>query len=56
MSFKTDDGRTLAVDTSAVDAKVRDNVRPGDIVSVAGKTTARADQFVAEVIEREARR
>jgi hypothetical protein len=53
MSFKADDGRTLAVDTSQVDAQVRSAVRPGDLVSVVGKTTARADQFVAELIERE---
>jgi hypothetical protein len=56
MSLKADDGRTLAVDTSAVDAQVRNVVRPGDLVSVLGKTTTRADQFVAERIEREARR
>jgi cold shock CspA family protein len=56
MSFKADDGRTLTVDTSQVDAQVRSTVRKGDLVSVVGKTTARADQFVAEVIEREARR
>jgi hypothetical protein len=31
-------------------------MRAGDLVSVLGKTTARADQFVAEYIEREARR
>jgi len=56
MSLKTDDGRVLAVDTSAVDAQVRNVLRPGDLVSVLGKTTARADQFVAELVEREARR
>jgi cold shock CspA family protein len=56
MSLKADDGRTLAVDTSAVDAQVREIMRPGDLVSVLGKTTARADQFVAESIERQARR
>jgi hypothetical protein len=56
LSLKADDGRTLAVDTSAVDAQVRDIMRPGDLVSVLGKTTARADQFVAESIERQARR
>lgn len=56
MSFKADDGRTLTVDTRQVDRQVRSTVRQGDLVSVVGKTTARADQFVAEVIEREARR
>jgi hypothetical protein len=56
MSFKTDDGRILTVDTSQVDAQGRSAVRPGDLVSVVGKTTTRADQFVAEVIERETRR
>ena len=56
MSFKADDGRILTVDTSQVDAQVRSTVRQGDLVSVVGKTTARADQFVAEVIERETRR
>jgi hypothetical protein len=56
MSFKADDGRTLTVDTSQVDAQVRSTVRQGDLVSVVGKTTARADQFVAEVIDRETRR
>jgi hypothetical protein len=56
ISLKADDGRTLAVDTSAVDAQVRELMRPGDLVSVVGKTTARADQFVAEFIERKARR
>jgi hypothetical protein len=52
ISLKADDGRTLTVDTSQVDAQVRSTVRPGDLVSVVGKTAARADQFVAEVIER----
>ena len=52
MSFKADDGRILTVDTSQVDAQVRSTVRQGDLVSVVGKTTARADQTVAEVIER----
>jgi hypothetical protein len=56
MSLKADDGRTLTVDTSQVDALVRSAVRQGDLLSVVGKTTARADQFVAEVIERETRR
>lgn len=56
MSFKADDGRILTVDTSQVDAQGRSAVRRGDLVSVVGKTTARADQFVAEVIEREPRR
>jgi hypothetical protein len=56
MSFKADDGRILTVDTTQVDAQVRSTVRQGDLVSVLGKTTARADQFVAEVIERETRR
>jgi hypothetical protein len=56
MSFKADDGRTLTVDTSQVDAQVRNTVRPGDLVSILGKTTAQADQFAAEVIERETRR
>ena len=56
MSVKADDGRTLTVDTSQVDAQVRSAVRQGDLVSVVGKTTARADQFVAEIIERETRR
>ncbi len=56
MSLEADDGRTLAVDTSAVDPKVRDAVRPGDLVSVVGKTTAQADQFVADFIDRETRR
>jgi hypothetical protein len=55
MSLKADDGRTLTVDTSQVDAQVRSAVRQGDLLSVVGKTTARADQFVAEVIERERR-
>lgn len=54
--FHADDGRTLSVDTSQVDAQVRSAVQQGDIVSIVGKTTARADQFVAEVIERQARR
>jgi hypothetical protein len=56
LSFKADDGRTLAVDTSRVDAQVRSTLRPGDLVSILGKTTARADQFVAEAVERQARR
>jgi hypothetical protein len=56
MSFKADDGRTLTVDTSQVDVQVQSAVRQGDLVSVVGKTTTRADQFVAEVIERETRR
>ena len=56
MSFKADDGRMLTVDTSQVDAQGRSAVRRGDLVSVVGKTTARTDQFVAEVIERETRR
>ncbi|HMH50042.1 MAG TPA: hypothetical protein VK548_07395 [Candidatus Acidoferrum sp.] len=56
LSFKADDGRTLAVDTSRVDAQVRSTLRQGDLVSILGKTTARADQFVAEAIERQARR
>ncbi len=55
MSLKADDGRTLAIDTSAVDARVRDIVRPGDLVSVVGKSTTQDDRFVAEFIEREAR-
>ncbi len=56
LSLKADDGRTMAVDTSAVDAQMRDVMRPGDLVSVLGKTTARPDQFVAESIERQPRR
>jgi hypothetical protein len=56
MSLKADDGRTLTVDTSQVDAQVRSTVRSGDLVSVVGKATARADRFVAEVVEREPRR
>jgi hypothetical protein len=56
MSLKADDGRTLTVDTGQVDAQVRSTVRSGDLVSVVGKTTVPADQFVAEVIERETRR
>ena len=56
MSLKADDGRTLAVDTSAVDMQMRNVMRAGDLVSVLGKTTMRADQFVAESIERQARR
>jgi hypothetical protein len=56
MSLKADDGRILTVDTSQVEAQMRSAVRRGDLVSVVGKTTARTDQFVAEVIERETRR
>lgn len=56
MSFKAEDGRTLTVDTTQVDMHVRGTVRQGDLVSVVGKTTTRADQFVAEIIERESRR
>jgi hypothetical protein len=56
MSLKADDGRTLTVDTTQIDPRVRNAMRPGDLVNVLGKTTARGDQFVAEIIERETRR
>jgi hypothetical protein len=56
MSFKVDDGRVLTVDTSQVDAQVRSAVRQGDLVGIIGKTAAQADQFTAEVIDRQARR
>jgi hypothetical protein len=56
LSFKADDGRTLAVDTSRIDPQMRSTLRQGDLLSILGKTTARADQFVAEAIERQARR
>ncbi|HYE93743.1 MAG TPA: hypothetical protein VEA38_22110 [Terriglobales bacterium] len=56
IAFKADDGRTLAVDTAAVDTTVRNTLRAGDLVSILGKSTARAEHFVAEFIEREARR
>jgi hypothetical protein len=49
LTMKTDDGRTLTVDTSQVAA--RTGVRPGDLVSVVGKPAADGgDRFVAEVI------
>ena len=56
MSLKTDDGRTLTIDTSQLDSRMRTDLRPGDLVRVLGKTTAGAIQFVAERIERDARR
>jgi hypothetical protein len=56
ISLKTDDGRTLTVDTRQLDSQTRTAMRPGDLVRVLGKTTAGTDQFVAERIERDARR
>ena len=56
MSLKADDGRTLTVDTTQIDAQTRSAMRPGDLVSVLGKTATGTDQFMAERIEREARR
>ena len=56
MSLKADDGRMVTIDTSQIDSQMRTGMRPGDLVSVLGKTTAVANQFVAERIERDARR
>lgn len=56
MSLKADDGRTLTVDTSQIESQIRTSMRPGDLVSVLGKTTPGSNQFVAERIEREERR
>ena len=56
MSLKADDGRTLTLDTSQIDSRARTGMRRGDLVSVLGKTTAGADHWVAERIERETRR
>ena len=56
MSLKADDGRTLKVDTSQIDSQMRTSMRPGDLVSVLGKTTAGANQFAAERIESGTRR
>jgi hypothetical protein len=56
MSLKTDDGRTLTVDTSQIDSQMRTAMRPGELVTVLGKTTAGATQFMAERIERDTRR
>jgi len=56
MSLKADDGRTLTIDTSQVDSQMRTAMRPGDLVSVLGKTSPGTDQFIAERIEQNARR
>jgi len=56
MSLKNDDGHMVEVDTRAVETRARTAVRPGDLVSVSGRTTMRTDQFVAVSIERQARR
>jgi hypothetical protein len=56
MTLKADDGRTLTVDTSQIDSQMRTAMRPGDLVSVLGKTSPGVDQFMAERIERDARR
>jgi hypothetical protein len=56
MSLKADDGRTLTIDTSQIDSQMRTAMRPGDLVSVLGKTSPGTDQFMAERIERNTRR
>jgi hypothetical protein len=56
MSLKADDGRTLTVDTSQIDSQMRTTMRPGELVTVLGKTSPGVDQFMAERIERDARR
>ena len=56
LSLKADDGRTLTVDTSQIDSHTRAGMRPGDLVSVLGKSSPGVDQFMAERIERNPRR
>jgi hypothetical protein len=56
MSLKADDGRTLTVDTSQIDSQMRTTMRPGELVTVLGKTSPGVDQFMAERIERDPRR
>lgn len=50
ISLKTDDGRTLDIDTSQVPRDQLASVRPGDLVSVTGRSEA-ADRFSAEVVQ-----
>lgn len=56
LSLKADDGRTLLVDTTQVSAGARDAIRPGDLVTVVGKPTGGANEFRAELIQREGAR
>lgn len=52
LSLKTDDGRTVTVETAQVADDMRRSLRPGDVVSVVGKAQG-DNRFVAELIQRD---
>lgn len=52
LSLKSDDGRTVTVDTSHVGGQTHQGMQPGDLVSVVGKETG-TNQFTADLIEKD---
>jgi hypothetical protein len=50
LTLQTADGRTVSVDTSAVDPQTVATVRPGDAVTVTGTPTADGGRFAAQSV------
>jgi hypothetical protein len=50
LTLETDEGKTVAVDTSGVDAQSVAAVRPGDTVTVTGSASADGGRFVAQSV------
>ena len=51
IKMRTSDGRSLTVDTSAVDRQTLRGVTPGDTVTITGAADASRDRFVAQSVQ-----
>jgi hypothetical protein len=51
LSLQADDGRKLAVDTGKIDSRLMQALKPGDLVTVVGRTADRPGAFVAESLQ-----